>query len=65
MSISEKLVKLTNIIEAKYTASNNPHPQLAAKLQVELFASTVLRGQEKYADQLLDEEIAASMKGVS
>ncbi len=47
MTIAKKLEKLASILEAKYVARNNPHPKLAAKLQVEVFVNTVLRGQEK------------------
>ena len=61
MTLSDKISHLAKLIEARYRTTNNPHPELAAKFQMELVMKTI-KGQEQYAEQLIDEEIAAETK---
>lgn len=53
-----KLNKLEQVIRAAYVRKGDPNPHVAAKFQLELFVSTVLNGQEKHADLLIDDEIS-------
>ena len=56
-----KVKTLFNAIAANYRARGDAHPDVAAKFQVEL-ALRVALGQPKFTDQLLDEEIADTLK---
>jgi hypothetical protein len=56
-----KVKTLFNAIAANYRARGDSHPEVAAKFQVEL-ALRVALSQPKFADQLLDEEIADTLK---
>jgi len=51
-----KLNKLEETIRAAYVRKGDPNPSVAAKFQLELFVGTVLKGQEKHADMLIDDE---------
>jgi len=61
ITITKKLISLHEMIEDRYRAANDPHPDLAAKFQMDIVINMV-RGQEQYAEQLIDEEIAAELK---
>lgn len=56
-----KVKTLFNAIAANYRARGDAHPEVAAKFQVEL-ALRVALSQPKFTDQLLDEEIADTIK---
>jgi hypothetical protein len=56
-----KVKTLFNAIAANYRARGDAHPEVAAKFQVEL-ALRVALSQPKFTDQLLDEEIADTLK---
>jgi len=57
--MEEKLEKLEETIRESYVRRRDPHPSVAAKFQLKLFVDTVLRGQEKHADLLINDEINA------
>lgn len=53
-----KLEQLEKVIHAAYVRKGDPNPHVAAKFQLELFITSVLKGQEKHADLLIDDEIS-------
>lgn len=57
ITMQAKLDKLEQVIRAAYVRKGDPNPHVAAKFQLELFANSVLKGQEKHADMLIDDEI--------
>lgn len=56
--MNPKLEQLEQVIRAAYVRKGDPNPHVAAKFQLELFVSKVLKGQEKHADMLIDDEIS-------
>lgn len=56
--MNPKLKQLETVIHAAYIRKGDPNPHVAAKFQLELFVSSVLKGQEKHANLLIDDEIS-------
>lgn len=61
-SRSEKLKNLFEVIKAIYTASKDPHPEVAAQFHVEGFVSR--HKHDKYFDDILQMEIEDCSRGL-
>lgn len=60
-STAQKVKTLLALKTANYRASGNAHPEVAAQYAVEGVLN-MLKSQMNYIDQLLDEEIADTIK---
>jgi hypothetical protein len=60
-TIASKLATLLEIRIANYRMDGDMHPEFAAQIQMH-YTLSVIKGQEKYAEQLIDEHIEDALK---
>jgi hypothetical protein len=60
-TIAPKLATLLEIRIANYRMDGDMHPEFAAQIQMH-YTLSVIKGQEKYAEQLIDEHIEDALK---
>ena len=60
-TIASKLASLFEIRIANYRMDGDMHPEFAAQIQMH-YTLSVIKGQEKYAEQLIDEHIQDALK---
>jgi hypothetical protein len=60
-TIASKLAALLEIRIANYRMDGDMHPEIAAQFHMD-YTLRVIKGQEKYADQLINEQIEDALK---
>jgi hypothetical protein len=60
-TIAAKLATLLEIRIANYRMDGDMHPEFAAQIHMQ-YTLSIIKGQEKYADQLINEAIEDALK---